>query len=329
MGSLKLDKLYCTHIHRKMNTIQTTVLILFMINSVIGLPQLEKYNESAEDIESSIHYSLQEQGEILFKSDKWKGAASVHIWWRKSPEISMDKLNYYYSQIVVTKSEKCSYFCTNGFSGGYLGIQERHNNKDKVVIFSVWDQLIEGEAEAIYLGKDTVNHRFGHEGTGVHTHMNYDWHIGETYHFLVMSELSGKKTVFHGWFYRDDLEMWYKIASIQVTKKNKSPYITKKYAFFEDYCHSGELRSALYGPTWVKTEENDWGQIVGVGSSSTNKTKLNHEIFKSGSKTGIIDGGPDLENPYMGKLELDLDKFPCILLKLPGIHVENTSIDHC
>ena len=63
-------------------------------------------------------------------------SAAVHIWW-SSPKSPQEEISWFYNEITVTESAGSTYYMTNGFTGGYMGIQDR---SPKWVIFSIWDK---------------------------------------------------------------------------------------------------------------------------------------------------------------------------------------------
>ena len=49
---------------------------------------------------------------------------SVHTWW-SSPASPQGGVTWFYNEITLKKTADNSYFMTNGFTGGYMGIQDR------------------------------------------------------------------------------------------------------------------------------------------------------------------------------------------------------------
>ena len=88
--------------------------------------------------------SLYQVSEV-YLSNKWVVAEqpyrspSVHIWWSApaNPEIQREGVTWFYNEVIVKETAGSSYFMTNSFTGGYMGIQDR---SPKWVLFSIWDK---------------------------------------------------------------------------------------------------------------------------------------------------------------------------------------------
>lgn len=186
---------------------------------------------------------------------------SIHLGYESGPAMA------FYQEVKVEKSSVGTYFCVCGFNSGYFGIQERQ--KDKVVIFSVWDpgeQQDPGHVSAdqrvriIHQDSDVRTGRFGNEGTGGQSFYTYDWKPGETYRFLVKAIPQGKRTTFEGWFYLNEKQQWKHLISFQTITDNKT--FGGFYSFIEDFQRNFESarqqRRALYGRGWVQTPQSQW-----------------------------------------------------------------------
>ena len=123
--------------------------------------------------------------------EKLKGIAcrSVHLGY------DAPKGNAFYNEMTVDTSADGTYFMACGWNKGYFGIQELANGK-KLVIFSVWDpnsgedpKKVPDEKRVKMQHKDDAVRvgRFGNEGTGGQSFLDFDWKIGTTYRFLVTS----------------------------------------------------------------------------------------------------------------------------------------------
>ena len=127
--------------------------------------------------------------------EKPRAARSVHLWYRAPEAVA------FYNEVIVERSAAGSYFCVCGWDQGYFGIQELGNGK-KVVIFSVWDSnqndknALAEEKRVKLLHKDEKVRigRFGGEGSGGQSFLDYDWRIGETYRLMVSAKADGERT---------------------------------------------------------------------------------------------------------------------------------------
>jgi hypothetical protein len=109
-----------------------------------------------------------------------------HLWW------NTEKLNdatCLYGEITVLATHEAIYYCGANWhpgepAGGYCGIQ--HNRpKERRTIFSIWDTSQSLHPKVTEADPKTVFNRFGNEGNGSHTHMLWDWKVGETFQFFV------------------------------------------------------------------------------------------------------------------------------------------------
>jgi len=119
-------------------------------------------------------------------------ASSVHLRWQAPEGVA------FYNEMTVRESAPGSYFMACGFSRGYFGIQELPGSKAPVAIFSVWDpgtqHDLEADPDVVPPQRRVKVHgsgpgvrvdRFGNEGTGVRTMVDFPWQLDETLRFLV------------------------------------------------------------------------------------------------------------------------------------------------
>ena len=176
----------------------------------------------------------------------------------------------FYNEMTVAKSAQGTYFMAAGFSKGYFGIQELGNGK-KVVLFSVWDPGKQNDRNAVdqdnrvkllYQDKDVRIGRFGGEGTGGQSFLDYDWKIGETYRFLVTAKVEDeRRTAFAGYFYIPEKKEWKHLVTFSTITGGKP--LSGYYSFVEDFkrnrISATQVRRASYGPAWVKAaKDGQW-----------------------------------------------------------------------
>jgi hypothetical protein len=113
-------------------------------------------------------------------------AHGQHLWWNMEGERHATCL---YGEITVLATAPHIYYCGANWhpgepAGGYCGIQ--HNSKtERRTIFSIWDTPPQLKPKVTAADPHTLHNRFGGEGTGAHTHMIWDWSLGETFQFFV------------------------------------------------------------------------------------------------------------------------------------------------
>ncbi len=209
-----------------------------------------------------------------------RAARSVHLHY-SAPEASL-----FYNEATVEQSQRGSYFCAAGFGHGYFGIQEQANGR-KVVIFSVWEPGTEqkpGEVpedrrvEMLYQGDGVRIGRFGGEGTGGQSFLDYPWKTGETCRFLLQATVEGQKTSYAAWFFRNDTNRWAHIATFRTLANGDA--LKGFYSFVEDFRRDGkspnEQRLAHYGNGWVRTSKGDSWVSLTRATFTGDKTPLNN-----------------------------------------------------
>ncbi len=113
-------------------------------------------------------------------------AHAQHLWWKHPGQ---EDTTCIYGEVTVLATSPAIYYCGANWhpgepAGGYCGIQ--HNSlTEKRTIFSVWDTSPSLHSQIGNLAPDAITSRYGNEGTGVHTHMIWNWNLGQTFRFFV------------------------------------------------------------------------------------------------------------------------------------------------
>ena len=267
-------------------------------------------------------------GEVyLSEEGKWVavetlfGSPSVHIWW-SSPDSPSEGISWFYNEITVTETADNTYYMTNGFRGGYMGIQDR---SPKWVLFSIWDNpggSSDDQVDVLAQGKGVTVERFGGEGTGGKSFLAYDWNVGETYQLIVNVKPdteASDKAIFTGWFRIPELNIWRLLASFRVR-----PFVANKkfegiYSFLEDWIGTGMRRQGLWGTAWFKSENGSWVQATHGNGSTTDNNANNRAVFMSEDKKrlGMITGGPPLNDLSLGPYDVVKSPIPSVLTRNP------------
>jgi FKBP-type peptidyl-prolyl cis-trans isomerase len=276
----------------------------------VDLPTTGFYQIILQPISSSVKeiadiQSIELSGEaakgIKYNPKERRNAASVHLMY---PLPDSAKVISFYNEIHVLKGSDIpySYFMACGFTRGYLGIQV-NSNKERRVIFSVWDAGNEAadrnkvadsnRVKLIAKGEGVYASDFGDEGTGGHSHWVYNWKADSTYKFLVtaLPDSASNTTTYSGYFYASELKGWKLIASFRAPKDGG--YLSKPYSFLEDFVGTnGQLaRKAYYKNAWVREEEKDWAKF--------NKAKFSYDATgKAGDRTDF-GGGVEKNSFYL------------------------------
>ncbi|WP_340679683.1 DUF3472 domain-containing protein [Paraglaciecola sp.] len=203
-------------------------------------------------------------------------------WGRRGPSVHLtytkpnpgENNEWFYSEIEVPVGSDAlgSYFMTNGFGEGYMGIQV-NSPTERRVLFSVWSPFQTDDPSSIpeedkiqLLGKGegvTVG-EFGNEGSGGQSYYVYNWQAGLTYKLLVNitpSEEAGK-TDYTGYFFSPQTNEWQLIASFRRPKI--TTYVTRQHSFLENFNpDAGQFeRKGLYKNQWLYSETGQWHPLT-------------------------------------------------------------------
>ena len=147
-----------------------------------------------------------------------------HLWW------DTEKLNdatCLYGEVTVLATHPAIYYCGANWhpgepAGGYCGIQ--HNGpKERRTIFSIWDTSPQLHPKVTQADPKTIFNRFGGEGEGSHTHMLWDWQVGETFQFFVQKQpgTTPGTTDARYYIYDRGIKKWRHSATITSPKGDK------------------------------------------------------------------------------------------------------------
>lgn len=174
-----------------------------------------------------------------------------------------EDVEYFYNEVTVDNAVNNSYYEMNGFSEGYMGIQQVGDGTHKV-LFSVWGDSkdVDGTRPIpIKLGKDVVINTFDNEGSGRNCFLDFDWKEGQTYKALVKVQPDGQgNTIYTGYFYTGT--EWRLLASFKRPKL--STYYKSPYSFLENFNPVTSItpRHVLYKNQWAYTVGGEWKEIT-------------------------------------------------------------------
>jgi hypothetical protein len=237
--------------------------------------------------------------DVRFNNSQYKGAPATHLTY-KVPGDSVAA--WFYSEISVPKvadTTTNAYYETNGFNGGYMGIQ--HNSKnEKRFIFSIWSNYNTNDPKqipsdyAIALikkGAGVFTGEFGNEGSGGHSHLVFNWKADIVYKLLVGAKPAGDHTIYTAYYYAPENGQWKLIAQWDKTKTG-GKLLTGLYSFVENFGDNGmDYFSARYGNQWICTPSGKWMELTQARFSTT-ADKVKHPRFDYG-------GGADGKWFYM------------------------------
>ena len=252
---------------------------------------------------------------------------SVHTWW-SSPASPQGGVTWFYNEITVKETADNSYYMTNGFTGGYMGIQDR---SPKWIIFSIWDKTSTDDnpnaspddlVKVLAQGEGVTVERFGGEGTGGKSYLTYNWNVGQTYQLMVNVRPDSQekdKAIFTGWFRIPELNIWRLMASFQVRPQAVSKKLEGIYSFLEDWAGNGHRRQGLWGPAWIRSDGGPWVQATHGSGSTTEQDANNRNVFLSDDRKqiGMTTGGPALTDRSLGPYDVIAQPIPPVLTLNP------------
>jgi hypothetical protein len=200
-----------------------------------------------------------------FNLESRRNAASVHL---SYPIPGFTNVDEFYCEVIGVEAPLWTYFMACGWHRGYFGMQV-NSPTERRIIFSVWDSGSEavdrnrvGDPDRVTLvakGEGVFSDDFGNEGTGGHSHLVYNWKMGEKQRFLVTATpTNGTQTIYAGYWFHPEQKKWMLISCWKAPKDGS--YMRGLYSFNENFGGSnGQLRrKALFGNQWFHTADGQW-----------------------------------------------------------------------
>lgn len=222
-----------------------------------------------------------------------KACRSVHL------AYAADEGTGFYNEVQVDQSAPGTYFCACGWNKGYFGIQELAGGK-KLVIFSVWDSnqndphatAEEQRVKVLHQHERVRVKRFGGEGSGGQSFLDYDWKVGEIYRFLVTAKVNGNRTEFAGHFRGPD-EKWIHLVTFSTITGGKN--LGGYYSFVEDFRRDGvsltKPRKARFGNAWVRTIGGEWQPALKARFTADSNPATTIDAGADGGRFFLATGG--------------------------------------
>lgn len=207
----------------------------------------------------------------------------------------------FYMELTVDESAAGSYFMACGFDAGYFGIQQLDGRR-KVVIFSVWDpgdqndpnQVAEEQrVKHVHQGEGVRIGRFGNEGTGGQSFLDFDWKVGQKYRFAVTARVVGDRTEFAGHFYLPAEQKWLHMVTFSTLAKGRR--LRGYYSFIEDFrrnkISATEPRRAHFGNGWIYTTAGKWQPLARAQFTADSNPATNINAAVDGQQFVLATGG--------------------------------------
>ena len=219
---------------------------------------------------------------------------SVHLQYQMPKESSTE---WFYNEVTVPEDGDVigSYYCAQGFNGGYFGFQN-NSPTERRVLFSIWSpfdtqnpQLIPEESRVKLIRKGEKTHigEFGNEGSGAQSFLVYPWKAGNTYKFLLHVKPNGDNTTnFSAYFYATEENQWILVA--EFLRPETNTYVSGEYSFVENFSpEQGFItRKAFFGNPWCCSKEGKWIPIL-------NTSFTNDETGHRGTRVDYLGGIED------------------------------------
>ncbi|MDQ2720082.1 MAG: DUF5077 domain-containing protein [Bacteroidota bacterium] len=234
----------------------------------IEIKGISKTSNSFPDIESLI-ISGPAAENLKYNLSEYKGAPSTHLWYQYPKDST---IAWFYNEVTVPVGVDATnaYYMTNGFSGGYSGIQ-LNSTTERRFIFSVWSNYSTNDPKeipadyAITLikkGKDVFTGEFGNEGSGGHSHLVFPWKQGITYKILIGAKAKGDHTIYSCYYFAPENGKWNLMAIWDKTKTG-GKLLSGLYSFVENFGPNGnDFFKADYGNQWVCTPSGTWIEMT-------------------------------------------------------------------
>lgn len=181
-----------------------------------------------------------------------------------------------YNEMVVEKSAPGTYFSSNNFDSGYIGVQEtvRDEKPLRVAIFSIWDAKASGDdihaapeeerAKLVQKGEGVTTRRFGGEGTGGNSMRVFPWNEGDVIRTLVIEKKDGEHfRQIAGYIFNPTNQKWELLSCWRIQAVRRG--LGGGAGFVEDFRRNVESklmeRRATFGPCfrWV---DGKWDQAT-------------------------------------------------------------------
>jgi len=227
-----------------------------------------------------------------------------YYWGRRGPSVHLvykmpvgsGNIAWFYNEVTVPAGADAvgSYFESNGFDGGYFGMQV-NSATERRILFSVWDPA-NGTSVSTRSGANVVTQRFGGEGTGGQAYMIYNWKAGNTYKFLTQAQPDGTgNTLYSSWFYAPELGAWQFMATWKRPETTANKYLTGLYSFVENFINTNGYmgRNADFGNDWVRSDAGVWSEVTSAQFTGDDIANIGYRQDYAG---GIRNGNFYLQN---------------------------------
>lgn len=224
--------------------------------------------------------------ELLFGAFGTAEARHASVWLRYQKP-SNTPIMTWYATLTPKHSSERTYFSVLGNNFGYFGMQQVEKGDWGIfkwfqgkIVFSIWDAHCGNvmdenacpeaqRAQVIECGPLSICGRFGGEGTGAKSRMNFhEWRVEQDYGFLIAAfQESTTHIRYEGYFWAGELAGWILMSKLSAPVGHRSHWsLDGLYSFVEQWeALSGEDdRFCRIGPMFVENEGRPdvWTQVT-------------------------------------------------------------------
>ncbi len=218
--------------------------------------------------------------EINAAPDKLQYVKDDFYWGRRGPSVHLNytlpsnkNIEWFYNEVTIPKGkdEIGSYYMSNGFKEGYMGIQV-NSATERRILFSVWSPFETDNPKAIpdsmkivllSKGKDVHIGEFGDEGSGGQSYLVFNWQADVTYKFLTrIKPNNDNSTTYTSYFYDPKTDKWLLIAAFK--RPQTQTWYTRPHSFLENFePEYGALnRKGFYNNQYALDTEGVWHELT-------------------------------------------------------------------
>ncbi|XAS67551.1 DUF3472 domain-containing protein [Micrococcaceae bacterium Sec5.7] len=202
-----------------------------------------------------------------------KGDPSAHLRYTTQNGVLPADANAFYNEITPLSSTPASYFMTNGFTGGYFGIQELEDSS-KIAIFSIFgpnkgqvpDDKLSSKVLYTIPGGNLVIH--GEYAGGPSIRIPFDWQLGKNYATMITEQTDksdGHAKIVTAWINlkpTDQAPEWTRLMTVRTERPATQTNLSGLYSFIEDFKRDnlftgGRARTASYGNAYTYSPAKD------------------------------------------------------------------------
>jgi hypothetical protein len=272
---------------------------------------------------TNAHFNLKER----------RNAASVHL---SYPVPDRQQVAAFYCEATAIADPVHTFYMACGWHRGYFGMQV-NSPTERRIIFSVWDSGNEAidrskvadhdRVQLVAKGEGVYSGDFGHEGTGGHSHLKYDWNSADTQRFLITAEpVDGNATIYSGFWFHPELNAWQLISAWRAPHDGSC--LRGLHSFSENFVGAnGHLvRHARFGQQRWRSPDGEWHELTSArfshdatGAADRLDRCMGVEesqffLRHGGFVEGFTESGRTFQRPPTRELPVELT------LPLPAVH---------